>query len=75
MKPTQTWCKMNDTTYYYFKENYGCVQRILTSPYVHKYKDMSAKDLKTGLKTLKLKCEDINETRYVTRLLKDGKPQ
>ena len=71
MKPTQIWCKMNDTIYYNFKENYGCVQRILTSPYVHKYKDMSVKDIEKRLKQLKLKCEDINETRYVSRLLKD----
>jgi len=63
--------KMNETIYDYVKENYGYVQSILNSPFVHKYKDMSVTDLKKCLKQLKLKCEDINEIKYVSRLLRD----
>ena len=47
------------------------MQTFLNSPFVHKYKDMSVKDLKKRLKQLKFKCDDINEFKYVFRLLRD----
>ena len=55
--------RMNNTIYEYLKENYGCVQTLLNTPFVRKYKDILIKDLQKRLKQLKLKCDDINETR------------
>ena len=64
-------CRMNNTIYEHFEENYRCVQTFLNSPFVQKYKDMLVKDLKKRLKQLKLKCEEINEIKYLSRLLRD----
>ena len=61
---------MNSVIYQYYKDSYGCVNDSSTSAFVSKYKDASVKDLKKGLKQLKLECVDISEIKYVSRLLR-----
>jgi len=61
---------MNSVIYQYYKDSYGYVNDSSTSAFVSKYKDASVKDLKKGLKQLKLECVDISEIKYMSRLLR-----
>jgi len=63
--------QLNETIYNYFSGTYGYTKTTLNTHFAEKYKDQTAKELKKSLKILKKSNNDLDEIKYVSRLLRD----
>ena len=62
---------MNETIYNYFSENFGNdKQRVCNDQFKTKYADLTTKQLKKSLQSLKLNCGNVTEIQYVSRELR-----
>ena len=61
---------MNSVIYDYFRDNFGTLEDSNTSHLIEKYKDCSTNSLKSKLKYLKKIHADLDEIKYVAKLLR-----
>ena len=62
---------LNGIIYNYFADNFGHTETVPDKDIVAKYKEYTIKELKKALQNLKSSKGDLNEIKYVSRMLRD----